>query len=325
MPITLNDILEGTSTDQMQSVGQMQVIPIINEGTDDDYFSPPDVTMGTSDYGSVNLENDSDRPTIVPPGAGWVTEENAQNHAIGGGALVPAGQKRHIDTAMCIQASQCGYIETKKHPMLVLPVALRDKALRIKDEHNFSKLWDDISTFNDSYNLSSRGHLEYFLTHFKDELDQFVAEFELVPRQIGAIILVGGRVVGIERAPSQEFWRKIWDPLIRVCYGSMAIKAAMDTQAPPRTRSPLTLGRGAKTLGNLKTALMKAVESQAKLTEKIIRDVNSATVSLQRSPDERMDNNYLTTASTQSLSGQIVARGTSSMNVVYTSLCAKIA
>ena len=39
-------------------------------------------------------------------------------------------------------------------------------------------------------------------------------------------------------------------------------------------------------------------------------------------PDEKMGDTYLTCAKTHTLTGQIVARGSSNMNVVYTSLCA---
>ena len=124
---TIEDILSGTTTGRMQSVGQMQVIPIFGE--DDDTFAPPEVEVNTTDYGTVNLRNDSDRPTIVPPGAGWVVKQAAQDHAIGSGALMKAGERKTINTAMCIQSSQGGYIRGDKHPMLILPVALRAPAL----------------------------------------------------------------------------------------------------------------------------------------------------------------------------------------------------
>ena len=80
--------------------------------------------------------------------------------------------------------------------------------------------------FNQEMGVPAAGHLEFFLKQFRKELDEFVAEFECVPRQIGAIILVDDQVVGIERAPSHAYWQSVWPCLIRECYGSLAIRVA---------------------------------------------------------------------------------------------------
>ena len=58
--------------------------------------------------------------------------------------------------------------------------------------------------------LTARERIEHLLdrgTFY--ELDEFVAEFECVPRQIGAIILVDDQVVGVERAPSHAYWQSV--------------------------------------------------------------------------------------------------------------------
>jgi hypothetical protein len=78
-------------------------------------------------------------------------------------------------------------------------------------------------------------------------LDEFVAEFECVPRQIGAIILVDDQVVGVERAPSHAYWQSVWPCLIRECYGSLAIRVARLKGAraeAPTSRRPLPDGIG---------------------------------------------------------------------------------
>jgi hypothetical protein len=98
MSITIAEILRGTGTGPAQSAGQMQVVPIL--GDDDDRFAPPSIEVGTAGYGTLILRNDSDRPTIVPPGAGWVVLQKAQDHAVGGGVLLEPGCTRQIDTAM---------------------------------------------------------------------------------------------------------------------------------------------------------------------------------------------------------------------------------
>src|SRR5262245_14829383 len=102
--MNIETILQNTSFGPVQSAGPMQLVPIL--GDDDASFAPPVVEVGTCRYGSVMLKNDGDRPTIVPPGAGWVVRRRAQDHAVGGGALLRAHEDRTIETALCIQQSQ---------------------------------------------------------------------------------------------------------------------------------------------------------------------------------------------------------------------------
>ena len=107
---------------------------------------------------------------------------------------------------MCVQQSQGGLIQRGAYRMLILPYALRERALEVRKNKNYNKLWDAISAFNQEMGVSGEGNLVFFLKHFQKELDEFVAEFECVPRQIGAIILVDDQVVGVERAPSHAYW-----------------------------------------------------------------------------------------------------------------------
>src|SRR6185436_21107810 len=104
MSFTVEQILKGTGLGPMQSVGQMQVIPVL--GADDATFAPPELEVSTQGYGTVLLRNVSDLPTIVPPGAGWVVQQKAQDHALGGGSLLRPQEHKAVNTAMCIQQSQ---------------------------------------------------------------------------------------------------------------------------------------------------------------------------------------------------------------------------
>jgi hypothetical protein len=316
--LTVEEILAGTGMGSMQSVGQMQVIPVL--GDDDDSLAPPDLTVSTSNYGTVELRNDEDRPTVVPTGAGWVTRQMAQDHAVGGASFISAKGSRKIDTAMCIQQSQGGLIRGSKGEMLVLPLALRAKALSVRNKRGYDKLWTSITDFNKSLGVDSGyggGHLEYFLKAFKKELDEFVAEFEIVPRQVGAIVLVGGAVVGVERAPSAAFWEVVWEPLIRVCYGSLAIKAAKENPSgPPTTRVPFTTK--ATTVQGLLKALHKTEVKEEVIVQQVLDTVRSLALQASKS-EEKMGNLQLTTLACPQLAGQIVVEKNT---VRYASLCA---
>jgi len=312
--LTVEDILAGTRTDRMQSVGQMQVIPIL--GDDDDSFANPDVEVGTRAYGSVDLRNESDRPTIIPPGAGWVVPQAAQDHALGSGTLLKGKGSKTISTAMCIQQSQGGYVAKGKHEMLILPVALRTEALSMRNRSGYDKLWPSISRFNAKYGSNMSGaHMEYFLKTFSKELDQFIAQFELVPNQVGAVILIGGQVVGIERAPSAEYWKSVWSPLVRICYGSLALRLSKENRLPPETRIPLQMT--GRSLQDLQRGLIEARVQEDGVAAEKVTEVKA--LQLEQTTEETQDGMTLMTVANQKLAGQIVVK---EGKMPYASICA---
>jgi hypothetical protein len=314
--LTVDEILRGTGPGPAQSVGQMSVIPLL--GDDSDTFAPPVVEVGTSGYGSVHLRNDADRPTLIPPGAGWVVAQKAQDHALGGGVLLRPGETRQLDTAMCIQQSQGGLIARAKHELIILPAALRARALSVRHVRDFRKLWEGIQAFNQGFGIEQHGgHLEFFVRTFQKELDTFVAQFEVVPRQVGAIVLVGGEVAGVERAPSAAFWRAVWAPLIRVCYGSLAIAVARRDQAPPATRSPLRVE--VRSLAGLRDALARGGEAERAAIDARVRALRVTALSSATEADETLGSITLTTVGSPRLSGQVV---TQDQAVRFASLCA---
>lgn len=323
MSLTVEDILNGTRTGRMQSVGHMGVIPILDDGAEDESFAPPDLDINTSHYGTVNVRNRStDRPTIVPTGAGWVVQQAAQDHAIPGAKFVGPGKQETIDVAMCIQQSQGGTIRDGQYDLLVLPAPLRAKALSMRKEKGYSKLRGPIEEFNTSVSAGRGrgGHLEYFLNQYKDELDQFVAQFELVPGQVGAIVLLDGTVVGIERAPNKDFWTKVWEPLIRVCYGALAIKARQKLgDRPPKHRVPFQVG--VKSLAGIGRALDEARERADQITGETYNEVKRQELAAGQGSDDKHGRYTLMTVANRELAGQVVLKGTSPQPS-YVSICA---
>ncbi|MBI2389281.1 MAG: hypothetical protein HYV09_06735 [Deltaproteobacteria bacterium] len=320
MTLTVEMILKGTGIGPMQSVGQMQVIPIVApaDATDDDAtYAPPQLEVGTSCYGSVALRNANDKPTIVPYGAGWVVEERAQDHAIGSGAFLQAGEHKVLGKAMCIQQSQPGLIARAKRAMTILPAKLRAKALAVRHVEQYNKLWEHITAFNTALGIDAAANLVTFLRSFAKELDEFVAEFELVPRQIGAIVLVGGEIVGVERAPSAAYFAATWEPLVRVCYGSLAIAAGRSRATPPATRLPLITG--AKTLEALRSALAELRTREEVLTQQLMSFVRPLRLERADRADDTLDDAQLWTVAGMRLGGQVVIAGDA---VKYASLVA---
>lgn len=319
--ISMEDILFGVGHGRPQSVGNMEVIPLVDEGgIQDEGIDPPAVEVSTPDYGTVNIRHSGSNPTILPTGAGWVVKEAAQDHAVGSGSLVSSGESKNINTAMCIESTQGGTIKRGAHDMLILPVGLRSSALALRKERGYSKLWDSIGSFNSGYGIAGRKELVYFLKNFKKQLDQFVAEFELVSKQIGAIIMVNGKLVGVEVAPNVEYWSSIWDALIRVCYGSFAIRHA--NPAYPN-REPLRIEMN--TLDGIRSALESSWRVQMDKTSRLLDKVRGDRLVL-GTVDERMGSYQMMTVgspgSTQ-LAGQMVV-SESSKTAPYLSVCVKV-
>ncbi len=273
---TIQDVLRGLKTGDAQTVGNMTVIPLISDIVDDTIASPMVLEMETRGYGSVVLHNittgDEKGITISPLGNMIITKQAAQNHALPNMKVIKKGSKVKIDNAACVQERQAGYIKRDKYRIMLLPLAIREDALNSRKEHNYGKLWDSIRRFNQSLELQNTGHLEYFIEKYRKEMDEFVAQFEVVPGQVGAIVLIDGDVVGIERCPNCRFFKTMWEPLIRECYGSMSIRIAKaGGLRVPKNRVPLS-HKDVRTLSDIRTALVKAKEEEDK---KIKRVVNS--------------------------------------------------
>jgi hypothetical protein len=317
--ITISEILKGTTAGRMQSVGYMQVIPLISQIEDDRFVSPMEAEVSTRGYGSMVFKNPINKVLIIPLHAGYVVKQAAQDHAMSQVGVIGRQRKRVFNNSMCIQQTQGGYIPRGKHKMLILPFSLREAALKVRKKVSYNKLWDEISKFNIKMGARKGGHLEFFLDKFKNELDQFIAEFEPVPGQVGAIILIDGEVVGIERAPSVSYWLGIWPALIRECYGSLALEyqQSMGEQPElPKVRIPMS--EDVTTLEDVLNSLNEASEKEFELAKNKIRDLLADP--FKREFEERVDGLVVETLSHDQLYGQIIQE---EGNVLYASLIVK--
>ena len=312
--LTVEQILAGTSFGPTQSVGQMEVIPILDAGSaSDESWAPPRFSAGTQTYGAVQARNlDTTRPTIAPLGSGFITKQAAQDHAILSAAFVGPGENKSIPHAVCIQQTQPGTItQSEDTQMVILPASLRVRGLSLRKGTELGRMWEHIQNFHRSMGVtggSGRGDLVLFLQHFEKELDEFVAEFELLPKQIGAVVLINGVVVGVERAPNVEFWNALWNPLIRVCYGSLAIKARnLFGTTPPPTRTALTVRT--KSLAGIAAALTDAKVESARKIVASYDAMKSTPLLYGGAADGKLNKAELFTVANSALAGQIVLSG----------------
>jgi len=326
MDYTISEVLRGTKVGNLQSVGVMQIIPLIckdKELYDLNIISPQDkdveTSLSTHNYGEMKFRNpDPEKVLLIPCHAGYVTKHAAQDHAMSRAGLVGKGDKS-FDDAMCIQQSQGGYIPEGQHDMLVLPFSLRESAFNKRGERSYYKLWDDISRFNASFEVSATGNLDNFLSAFRDELDQFVAEFEIVPKQIGAIILINGSVTGVERAPNPRYWSELWRPLVRECYGSLSIEVARKNSRTPTSRLRVPLkSRGLGSLEDLEREIERAEAEEDKRVREIVRELLDDPFS--DKVEDTMNGYDIVSLENDQFNGQVLRK---SRSIVYASMFTK--
>jgi hypothetical protein len=314
----IEDILRGCEPGRLQSVGHMQVLPLLSDLVDDRFVSPINTKVSNKTYGHLCFRNDTPKTVIIPSHAGYLTKKRAQDHAMTKAGLVPALAKRDYNDAVCIESSQPGTLnEDDAKELIVLPVRLREYATVHRSERSYSRLWSSIGTYSRSYGVQDTGgHLKLFFETFREQLDLFVAEFEPVDRQVGAIVLVGGNVIGVERAPSHDYWLDMWPVVIRCSYGAEALGFARENpDRVPDVRSPLG---HAGDLDGLAAALEEA-EAADYATARGVIDRLIAT-EFAKETDETVTDMTVMTISNDQLIGQTVLHDE---RTVYCSLISK--
>ena len=237
----IRELLSGykTDTDNIQVAGNMTVIPLVSDqpfttgvGEVDDVSLKKDM-----EYGKLCFENQSGRVGIVLQGATIITEQRAQDRTVPRATIIKGKGTENVG-AFCVQSSQAGYIDANRlgdeakegdSPFMILPPTLRAKALGAGD--GYDRLWKHLEHYSGAFSgMASTACLKDIYTKYKDQLDEFVAQFEPVPNQLGAIVLINGDVVAVDIMPTYESWRKMWRTLIRDSYGVEAVRTADQSQ-----------------------------------------------------------------------------------------------
>ena len=213
----------------VQNAGNQIVIPLIAEEELTDVSSDMLVEIAhDTDYAKLSLQNkDEGKPVIIPQGTAFISKKAGQDRATLKVNVVDCQKYKTVDVA-CIQSSESSHFEKGMDEFTFIPTSIREKAMeKHKDgpgHSNYSMLWDDISSYMKKLGMEGqRSHIHDFYDYFKKELDEFIAPFEKVSNQVGAIILINNKVVGIELYPNYGSWSKVWRKLIRDSYGAEAV------------------------------------------------------------------------------------------------------
>jgi hypothetical protein len=229
----IKDVLKGYTVDRknIQSVANMTVIPIISETEFTNVADVNEVTLKQDvAYNSMEFQNSSGHIGIVLQG--WTMIEpnqKAQDRTIPFGKLLNSKTSKAVP-ANCVQSRQCGTFDCTKldqSSFKILPPSLRGIALKKNTDRSADTgtLWESLSKWSNKIDCKNDG-LFMFYSKFEDKLSQFVAQFEPVEKQVGAIVFINNELIAIDIMPKYDSWKKLWRALIRDSYGAEAIRLA---------------------------------------------------------------------------------------------------
>jgi len=229
--IQIQALLKGYRVDRknMQTVGNMSVIPIISDVEFTNVANANEVTLKKDPtYNQLEFKNSSGSVAIVLHG--WTLIDNdqkAQDRTVPYAHLIKAANSKLVP-ANCIQSTQAGNFDVnkvKQENFMILPPSLRGLALQKSTFTNAETgaLWDGLGRWINNIDCKSEG-LTAFYSRFQNKLDEFVAQFEPVNNQLGSIVLINGQVVAIDLMPKYSSWAYIWRTLIRDSYGAEALR-----------------------------------------------------------------------------------------------------
>ncbi len=322
--MNLRDYLVGcTAYPQIQTVGIMTMVPLIADKKyqDDSFASPLKLLVSTSSYGKLVFNNPEGKAMIVPAHAAYMTKHRSQDHAMMTAGVVGGKAQKTYSNAACIESSQGGYMPSGEKVLNILPWSLREYSTSKRGNNEYGKIWSQIGQFNKSVGISSGNqHLTDFFDKFKEEMDQFVAQFETVPGQVGAIILINGNIFGVERTPNETYFKEVFEALIRGCYGSLVIQIqkGLNPAKAKEFESHIALKDSHVDLADLRQDLIRVRAEEAVLAKSIINGIIDEDLTVQL--DTEKDEISAKTVGNSQMSGQVVLNG---KNPVYTSAVVK--
>jgi hypothetical protein len=232
--------------------------------------------------------------TIVPQGLVWLTRERAQDRTIPSAHLV---RGERSCPAFCVQSAQTGLMRGGQEELRLLPAGLRRVALRKRAQAGVGTLWDDLARFNQGLGVSGN-YLATFFQDYARQLAEFVAQFEPVPGQRGAVVLINDQVAGIELMPTPEAFLALWEPLIRDCYGAEAIARQAD-HAPLPAPAPKVAS-----LDDLPRAVAEQRAAEQRRLEQVLDGTLTAPARFRR--EQREGDLVLSTVASATYEGQVV-------------------
>lgn len=273
----IKDILTGYKPLEPQMVGVMTCIPIVTDKPYEPVGNVGDLILERDvSYERLKFQNESENISIIPHGYTYFTKkESAQDRAVGRVYIVKEKQSIEVD-ADCLEPSEGGHMRPGEKEWSVLPLGLKLAAWEKAEDGDYQSLWPSIEKYLKNVGLKGNALITFFRA-YKKELDEFVAQFEPVDKQVGAIVMFGDKVVGIELMPNYEFWREMWRPLIRDCYGSDAV--GLVKKGLGLGYKPMVSGEDVETVDDLEAQVKHVYKKADDFAKQVVGDVLNQDIS----------------------------------------------
>lgn len=290
----------------VQSIRNMQIVCLTTDDEfshDDKFANPLTVLASNRNYGHLNLDNRNSKPVIVPAQIAVLSKQKAQNHGMVKGAYIPAKSKRDFNDAGCIEGAQGGYLNTSDNVVRFIPFGAREYIFeRINNTSGHGNIYGGIRKVGEETGTNSGEYLDQYFKKVDKKLEEFIAHFERPPRTIGAIVLVDGEIVAVDKFPSFQYAEQVWDLLIRDCYGAIAItEERKNAESPTEFTQALSKTRrqaGESAASYLKRALGKTKKSIADNVRDRLAELMDETF------DEQVDNDSTPTFKSYALKSE---------------------
>ena len=279
-PVT--DFVEQLRLGQPQSFEGLTVIPLLSEHEADVPFVTLDEALArglidleeVSEAGSVNelkVVNKADTGVFILDGEELVGAK--QNRIANASFVVPAGKQTVIDVS-CIERGRWAYNSQRfsTSGSVFASTGRRAKMEDVTGELHVSgrfrsdqgRVWKEVDGYLDRTGTIS--HTDSFVdVHhaLKDKVDAAVAAFRSVPGQVGALVSVAGRLIGLDAFGRPAAWLALFPKLVR-SYAVEALGAPAPASAPD---NPGPAGDAPSFLRQVASAPMEQFESVGEGTD----------------------------------------------------------
>jgi len=303
--MNLQEILKGYKLGTPQTVANMRVLPILTDTPFTKISGMENVYLKRDmAYQTLLMATKTEVIAVIPQGIMYITSEQAQDRAIPSAHIIKTQLKVNAD---CLQPSQGGYLASQKKDREygILPRSLRLVALEVRADDNYDSIWGAIEKFMKEVGMTGR-ELKNFFLKYKEELETFVAQFEPVDKQVGAVFIVNDVVLGIEVMPNYDIWQEMWRPIVRDCYGSEAITFQKKGLFLPSAQFLLKKGE-VEDISDLESEVERVRNEERAMTTQLVTDLVST--DFEQEVEEELEDFTLYTLTSERLTGQGATHG----------------
>lgn len=265
------------------SVQNLTMFPLLNgAGSDECFYLTLDEALGqgwaqvteVSDQGSVpelRLLNNGSKPVLILDGEELIGAK--QNRVVNLSILAPPKSKLTIPVS-CVEAGRwrmrtpafqaaprAQYAEGRVRKMAQVTRSLHERGERVADQ---SDVWSGIAAKAARLHATSNtGAMEAMFVQHASSLEDYVSALAPVDGQIGALFVVGDRIVGFDLFDCAPTFRKLLPKLVR-SYALDAIDAPATASGvrARRTRAPERHDAALRTAANAFLADVIRLEPQ---------------------------------------------------------------